>query len=419
MNSEPIRLKTSEGMVITRSAEKVKKMDDAAKVLLGDSNHYLYATDRNRLHAYLSERTFDFKPEYEPEDLEHKVAALKNASIPALWEERFVAYLADGNPFPVIDDLILQGSGGAKEIVSNHGANIAIRVKQGLMIKADRSNLALCIRSTPQMVKDFANTAFDNGDYNPQLLNYLKHRLETSQVAHQNLSRYREVQDEALTFLKAKLSTANFIPENTTYSKIFSPGQKLSFVEAKWPWFLGYNPEDRESIAKTFKEALRTDKKLRDLGAIERIKAIFPQIEFPNSDELRIYDVKQKYDQALSEGRLNAVPAVIFKEDRYADLRKDYASRVQTHLNSLQDKDAILKPIASGVLARAVSIPPDSFSCLEVRETIAAARNRRMREMTDEEFRQRFSNPKALANFGTGDDSVHKYACERYHQLFG
>src|SRR3989338_8236202 len=138
-------------------------------------NGYLYAGDRVALHKFLYEDVHPGKV-----DLPYLISRAENfklARIPPIFIEDFESISKDGSVFPILDEIILHGSGNREKRIAG-----SIWMKTKITGKNEVEYVRIP-RCHPEDVILYAERAYDSGDINLQFIRDLEFKIRNRDTA--------------------------------------------------------------------------------------------------------------------------------------------------------------------------------------------------------------------------------------------
>ncbi len=399
-------------------AEHKESMEGARKAL-ENFRDYLYALDREGLRDFVEGKTHFGAAD--PTRVLKRVERLLDADIPPIFIEDMESVSENGRPFPLLDYIILFGSGklGDRMSAARLNANMARRTID-------------IPRAYPREIMLFAQKAFDNGERVPQLDRDLAFRVVYfTHAKGKNQPEYMGNYPVAIEFLRDMLTA--FIPQTRVYPRKFEDGMNVNFVCSTEPWYLDFSPEDRIRIAERFKEMIyrnslivrgRTTSKEM---AIQRMHALFPEVVEITREDILVAGTRQRYTDAIASGQYDRVPQLIFVDPQYQQLKLDFLTLLEQKIqNHRQTKpDDFLKPLKGNGVGRRFGLNEKLVYIHEIADIIHKYRLDILQNMSDADFQTRFPTNQFTAALGirhadrgtTCGNALHDYVVQRYKDL--
>ncbi|MAG91044.1 hypothetical protein CMO83_00030 [Candidatus Woesearchaeota archaeon] len=342
---------------------------------------------------------------------------LVDHSIPPFYSENFEIVTGDGVAFPVIDQVILLGSGNFAKRIGQKVARQESRFPD-----RERKDPFFLPSSRAEDVIDFAQKAYDHGEINPQLVRDLSFRLSRSRATPENQRVYSDYQIAALEYLRERLIGLTPIPR--TYSREYQPGMDLSFLGKASFWHIDFSPEDRVRIAQDFLERKVKTNSLRG-ETVERMSLLFPQVFADRRVvQLETQRVRDRYAECFTGNPNYKVPPEVLVDPQFKDLKDDYLQRVEAYIGNIArtNPDLLLSNIEN--IAKMPSSPQFLTYAGPVAAIIHKHRLNLLHSMDDQQFMSRFDDPHKMASFAGRKffpeamaNATHTYVVERYRSL--
>lgn len=407
------------GRVHYLTPERYARQLELCRELLENHSGYLYAGDREKITAFLNDDVA-LSPNDLPEQATLRAQRFMNAGIQPIFEQGLENETDAGKRFPVLDDIILQGSGNLSQKVA---AKATARDVYTPDWRRNERNM-LIPRAKPEDVLAFAQRAYDNGQVNPQFVRDLGFRVRHyTKASDKNKARYEAAQNIALSYLQNALKV--FIPEQSSYSKKYEQGMDLKFVYGKSMWHLDYSPEDRQKIANDFADRIKKKELPRSKLTVMRMKTLFPEIDLPGVEDLIASEIRGRTQNALKEGNAMDVSSAILCDPQFRDLYVQWLGKMDNFFKEKYEQDPqLFTRSVNNDFAKSVGIRSQFMHIPDVREILNRYRLQALENLSDEDFLAQFSQQRT-GKFGIGnlsiDDAqtIHHYVLERRKRILG
>ncbi len=402
-----------------------------AESFLQEFRGYVYSLHRSAIKDFILGR-YVMGPKYFEERLtayRKRADELITAKIPSIFLEEFESRSEDGLMFPVLDSILLQGSGSKNYRLVN--------ASNAIWHRENERDVRLPIATSKTIIL-FAQHAFDDGEINPQFVRDLQFKLGIfDNASDAKIPEYQENKLLAIEYLRTVLR--DFIPEKTDYEKKYKPGMELKFLFNDSVWCVDFSPEDRIKIFNDFVERLKAEKfkgKVDNLsGTIERMKFLFPELSGLEESELRANKIRLRYEQihlkynkAISSGNYASIPQDIFLFPEYADLKNDFMKKAYDLLKEHRFDPALVENKISTNLANYLGLDPIAIHFPEISSIINSYRMEQFIKMTDGDFTKFIPDKFTALGYGmyrhgfrkgerTTKDPLHQYVMDRFKNL--
>lgn len=349
---------------------------------------YLYPSNRQAIKAaaqglrYISDRTL--------ESCIKRAEGFIAKKIPPIFQEEFESESEDGSIFPVVDEIILLGSG-----TENFRKKI---MKTARWYRKKRVDFQFP-RSYPEDVLLFAKHAFDDGQINPHFVRDLEFRMRNhNRTLEKNVAKYKQGKLIVLQVLRKALS--QFIPSRTEYPKQFTEGMDLKFLNESFVWCVDYSPQDREKIFYAYVKAISEGALPKKEKTMNRMRALFPHLEGLSIEDIQDRDIRRRYAEAIESGKYSRVPSVIFVDPQYEELKREVIVKIFEMLRQHRDDPAIVEMKIGTQLARHLGLDPVFIHLPGIVGAINGYRLEQLKGMSDEKFLELFPHQLAANGYG-------------------